>query len=76
MKNKGTAVVLTLFFGGFGIHQFYLGKSLKGLLYLLFFWTLIPAILAVIDFFILAFMDENKFNKKYNSLYFVKNPLE
>ncbi|EFL92339.1 TM2 domain-containing hypothetical protein [Candidatus Regiella insecticola LSR1] len=38
------------FFGGIGAHKFYLGKIGQGFLYLLFFWTLIPAIIAFIEF--------------------------
>ncbi len=32
-KNKKTALVLCLFFGMFGAHQFYVGKIGKGILY-------------------------------------------
>lgn len=73
MKNKGTAVVLCLFFGFFGIHKFYLGNNVLGLLYLIFCWTGIPLILAFIDFFILIFTSEKSFNQRYNSA-FIRNP--
>ena len=49
MKNKTVVVVLALFLGGFGIHHFYLNHWGRGVLYLLFCWTHIPAILGVID---------------------------
>jgi TM2 domain-containing membrane protein YozV len=48
-KDKFTAGLLALLLGGFGIHRFYLGHTGKGIIYLLFFWTFIPAILALID---------------------------
>lgn len=67
MKNKTTAILLCLFLGGIGIHQFYLKKNLKGVMYLLFSWTLIPLLLAIIDLILLLIMDEEKFNEKYNS---------
>ncbi len=35
MKKKLTAILLTLFTGAFGGHQFYLGNTKRGILYLL-----------------------------------------
>lgn len=67
MKNKFTAVLLTFFLGGLGIHKFYLGKSTQGILYLIFCWTFIPALLAFFDFFGLLFISEHGFNLKYNN---------
>lgn len=34
-KSKGTALVLCIFLGFFGAHQFYVGKAGMGILYLL-----------------------------------------
>ncbi len=50
--NKVIYCVLAFFLGGIGIHKFYAGKTLAGILYLIFCWTGIPAILALIDFII------------------------
>jgi TM2 domain-containing membrane protein YozV len=69
MKNKGTAAILALFLGGLGIHQFYLGNSGRGILYLLFCWTFIPVIISIIDFLILIFTSEGHFHSKYNKSY-------
>jgi len=66
MKSKTTATVLCFFLGGFGIHRFYLGQTGLGLLYLIFFWTFIPAFIALIDFIVLLLMSEEIFNQKYN----------
>jgi len=66
MKSKTTATVLCFFLGGFGIHRFYLGQTGLGLLYLIFFWTFIPAFIALIDFIVLLLMSEDTFNQKYN----------
>lgn len=66
MKSKSTTVLLAFFLGGLGIHRFYLGQSGKGILYLIFCWTFIPAFIALIDFFVFIFMSEDNFNYKYN----------
>jgi len=67
MKSKQTAAFLAFFLGGLGIHKFYLGKSVQGISYILFCWTLIPALIAFFEFFGLLFMSENAFNLKYNN---------
>lgn len=64
-KSKGFAALLALFLGGFGIHKFYLGQTLWGILYLLFFWTFIPAIISLFEVFILLFMNDSEFNRRF-----------
>lgn len=66
MKSKTTATVLCFFLGGIGVHRFYLGQSGLGFLYLIFSWTFVPAVIAVIDFIVLLLMSEETFNQKYN----------
>lgn len=66
MKSKGIAIVLALFLGGFGAHNYYLGKTVKGVLCSVFFWTFIPSILAVVDIILIALMPDEKFNQVYN----------
>lgn len=67
-KSKFTACMIALFLGGMGFQRFYLGRNVSGLFCLLFFWTLIPAIIAVFDFFVLAFMSNEKFHKRYTTV--------
>ena len=50
--NKVTYCLLAFFIGGLGIHKFYAGKTGSGILFILFCWTGIPAIIAFIDFII------------------------
>lgn len=54
VPNKGTAIALALILGGLGVHKFYMGNTGMGVLYLLFCWTLIPAIGAFIEGIIYA----------------------
>lgn len=53
-KNLASAYLLLIFFGIFGLHKLYLNRK-SGWLYFVFFWTMIPVILLVIDFFLLPF---------------------
>jgi TM2 domain-containing membrane protein YozV len=64
-KSRGVAIVLALFLGGLGAHKFYLGRAGWGLLYLLFCWTFIPSIVALIELIIYACMSEQAFHAKY-----------
>jgi TM2 domain-containing membrane protein YozV len=67
-KTKITAALLAIFLGGLGIHKFYLGQNGAGVLYLLFCWTFIPALLAVIDFIVLIGMNDREFVRKYGHI--------
>lgn len=64
-RNKTVTALLALFLGGIGIHKFYLGKTLHGILYLIFFWTTIPAIVGFIEAIIYFTMTEEKFAEKF-----------
>ncbi|MDE2434367.1 MAG: TM2 domain-containing protein [Burkholderiales bacterium] len=65
-KNKTVAAVLALFLGGLGIHKFYLGNTLPGILYLVFCWTFIPSVIAFVEAVLLFLMSDAKFDSKYN----------
>ena len=66
MKEKNTAGIIAFFLGGLGIHRFYLGQTGLGILYLVFCWTFIPAIIAFIDAIIFWTQSQESFNQKYN----------
>ena len=66
MKNRGIAIVLAIFFGGLGVHRFYVGQVGRGFLFLLFCWTGIPSFLALVDIVRWVLMGNKKFEKKYN----------
>ena len=64
-KSRVTAALLAFFLGGFGAHRFYLGQIGWGFLYLIFFWTFVPAIAAFIEFIIYLCTSDEEFAKKY-----------
>lgn len=64
-KSRGLAIALALLLGGLGVHKFYLGRIGWGILYLLFFWTFIPSIAALIEAIIYIAMGEDSFHAKY-----------
>ena len=53
-KDPSTAVWLALLLGGWGAHKFYTGKMGMGILYIVFSWTFIPAIVSFIEAFSIA----------------------
>ena len=66
MRNR-TAAILICFFGGFfGIHKFYLGNNVQGILYLIFSWTCIPGLIAFFDFLSLCIMSDREFDARFN----------
>lgn len=67
MKDKIIAALLALFFGIFGVHHFYLGNKTKGILYLVFCWTIIPGIIAFVEGILFLVEDQKTFDEKYNS---------
>lgn len=50
--NKVVYCLLAFFVGGLGVHKFYSGKIGMGILYIVFCWTLIPSIVAFVEFII------------------------
>lgn len=66
-RSRLLAALLAFFLGGIGIHKFYLGQHGQGVLYLLFFWTFIPSIIAFFEFIILLVTSDDDFNKRFNA---------
>lgn len=65
MKNRGVAILLAVFLGGFGAHKFYLGRIAQGLLYLLLCWTFIPALISIIEAVVYASKPDQQFAEQY-----------
>lgn len=65
VKNKIVAAILAILLGCFGIHQFYLGHTGKGILYLFFCWTGIPAFVGFIEGIIMLCSNDENFMIKH-----------
>ena len=52
-KDEVAGVLLALFLGAFGAHHFYLGRTGLGVLYVLFCWTGIPAVVGFVECFLM-----------------------
>jgi TM2 domain-containing membrane protein YozV len=52
-KDEAIGVLLALFLGCFGLHHFYLRRNGLGVLYVLFCWTGLTAILGFIECFLM-----------------------
>jgi TM2 domain-containing membrane protein YozV len=63
-KSRVSAAILALLLGGVGAHKFYLNKAGLGVLYLVFFWTFIPAIIAAVEGIIYLVQDDKTFAEK------------
>ncbi len=66
-KSRIAAALFAIFLGGLGIHKFYLGRVGWGIVYLLFCWTFIPAIVGFIEGIIYLTMSDEEFIAKYGS---------
>lgn len=58
-KSKVAFVLLALLFGGFGIHRMYIGDWFLGFLYLIFCWTFVPAIVALVEAIVIGFREDD-----------------
>lgn len=64
-KNRVTAILLALCLGGLGAHKFYLGQPALGVIYLLFVWTFIPALIAFAEMLMYLTMSDEEFARRY-----------
>jgi TM2 domain-containing membrane protein YozV len=64
MKSKIVAGILGILLGGWGIHKFYMGNILPGIIYIALCWTGIPYILGIVEGIIYLIDDDAKFQER------------
>ena len=64
MKDRKIAAVLAFFLGGLGVHKFYLGQIIWGVVYLIFCWTGIPTLISFIEGVVLLFESDESFHNR------------
>ncbi len=66
VKSKIAAGILGILLGGLGIHKFYMGKIGMGIIYLLFCWTGIPAVVGFIEGIVYLCSNDENFQLKHH----------
>ena len=66
ISGRIVAAILAILLGDFGIHKFYLGQIGLGIVYLLFCWTGIPAIIGIVEGIIYLTYTDESFMEKYD----------
>ena len=64
-RNRVVAALLAFFLGGFGVHKFYLGRIVWGVVYLLFCWTCVPTVVAFVEGILYLTQSDEAFAAKY-----------
>ena len=65
-KSKYTAAFFAIIFGSIGLHKFYLGKWVQGIIYFLFIATGLPTVIGIIEGLRYLFMSKENFDNAYN----------
>ena len=74
-KSRLAAAFMALFFGGFGVHKFYLGDAAGGIFYLFLMfvtarWFPVSSLLGIFDAIRLFSMSDEEFDGKHNREYY------
>ncbi len=65
--SKTVLLLLVFFGGGIGLHKFYLRKPVQGIFYVLFCWTFIPSLIALVEMIVYACTSEARLREKYQA---------
>ena len=65
-RSKVVAGVLGILTGSLGLHKFYLGQPVWGIVYLLLCWTFVPTVLGLIEGVYYLTMTDEQFAKRYS----------
>ena len=63
--DRTAAGLLAILLGGLGVHKFYMGDTAMGVLYLCFSWTLIPALIGLVEGIVYLTKSDAEFQAKY-----------
>ncbi|MBR6400660.1 MAG: FTR1 family protein [Firmicutes bacterium] len=63
-NSKTEAGIIAILFGGLGLHKFYVGKYGRGMIYAVFCWTFIPAILGIAEGVHILCLTDEEFKKE------------
>lgn len=66
MKSRTIAAILAFVFSFIGAHNFYLGRTGRGILCVIFCWTYIPTLLSLFDAIHFFSMSDAEFNQQFN----------
>jgi len=64
-RSRTVAAMLAFFLGGLGAHRFYVGSILLGLVYLVFCWTFIPAMVSLVEGIYFLTLSDSEFARRY-----------
>ncbi len=64
-KSKMLAGIFAIVLGGLGVHKFYLGNIILGIVYLIFCWTGIPSLIGLVEGIIYLTQSDEDFAVKY-----------
>ena len=67
IKDRWATAIIAFGLGWFGMHKFYLGKWVWGLIYLIFSWSVLPLIISIIEGVLYLLMSDEEFDYKYNN---------
>lgn len=65
-KSKTTAGILGILLGGLGVHHFYLGSSMAGVICILANCLCLGGIIGLVEGIMLLMMSDEEFDRKYN----------
>ncbi|MBR4507913.1 MAG: TM2 domain-containing protein [Elusimicrobiaceae bacterium] len=67
IKDRIATAIIAFGMGWFGMHKFYLGKWVWGVIYLIFSVTTLPLIISIVEGVLYLLMSDEEFDHKYNN---------
>ncbi len=65
MSNRNLAIIFSILMGGMGVQKFFTRNYVGGIFMVIFSWTMIPAIIGLIDAFKFSNMTDEEFDERY-----------